>query len=113
MRHRVVTLVTPHQELYPVTCASAVFGYHGPDIPRHYEFRLCTERPGPVSTTMGADITVGSGLEALDRADTVIIAAWCVDPVSDALLDRVQEAHRRGARILAICGGIVVPARLG
>jgi AraC family transcriptional activator FtrA len=77
MRHRVVTLVSPHQELYPVTCASAVFGYHGPDIPQCYSFQLCAERPGPISTTMGADIVVRHGLEAMDRADTIVIAGWC------------------------------------
>ena len=75
MLNRVVALVGPVQEMYPVTCASAVFGHHGPDIPRHYDFRLCTERPGPVPTTMGADIMVGAGLEALADAEVVVVAS--------------------------------------
>lgn len=108
-----VTLVSPHQELYPVTCASAVFGYHGPDIPRHYDFRLCAEKPGAISTTMGADIVVRHGLDALDRADTIVIAGWCVEPYSPALTGKVRDAHARGARIVAVAGGIYVPATLG
>lgn len=112
MRHRVVTLVGTQQEMYPVTCASAVFGYHGPDIPQRYDFQLCAERPGPISTTMGARIVVDHGLEAMESAGTIVIAGWCIES-TPALLDRVRAAHRRGARIVAVAGGIEVPARLG
>lgn len=114
MRHRVVTLVGPRQEMYTVTCASAVFGYHGPDIPQFYDFMLCTERPGPIPTTLGADVLVEHGLEALDGADTIVIAGWCGGPViSAALAAGVRAAHERGARIAAISGGIYIPASLG
>src|SRR5262245_541450 len=112
--HRVVALVGPVLELYPVTCASAVFGYHGPDIPRHYDFRLCTERPGPVPTTMGVDLEVPDGLTALEEADTVLVAGWCPGPDFSAELgDAVLAAHARGARVVTVLAGIHVPARLG
>lgn len=110
--HRVVALVAPNQELYPVTSASAVFGYHGPDIPQHYSFSLCAERPGSLPTTLGVPIQVDSGLEALDDADTVVIASWTLTP-SPAVLHAVSQAHTRGARIVAVCAGIFIPAALG
>ncbi|MUN38702.1 GlxA family transcriptional regulator [Actinomadura litoris] len=110
--HRVVALVAPHQELYPVTSASAVFGYHGPDIPQHYSFRLCAEHPGSLSTTLGAPIQVDGGLDALDEADTVLIAGWTFTP-SPAVLDAVARAHARGARVVAVAAGIFIPAALG
>lgn len=110
--HRVVALVAPNQELYPVTSASAVFGYHGPDIPQHYSFGLCAEHPGSLPTTLGVPIQVDSGLEALDDADTVVIASWTLTP-SPAVLHAVAQAHARGARIVAVCAGIFVPAALG
>ncbi|GII30264.1 GlxA family transcriptional regulator [Planotetraspora mira] len=114
MKHRVVALVGPPQEMYPVTCAAAVFGCHGPDIPQHYDFRLCAERPGPIRTTMGADIVVTDGLEALAEADTILIAHWCAGPdISAELGDAVLAAHTRGARIVGICSGIHIPASLG
>ncbi|MFI6509148.1 DJ-1/PfpI family protein [Streptosporangium sp. NPDC050855] len=114
MRHRVVTLVGPVQEMYPVTSASAVFGYHGPDIPEHYTFSLCAERPGPVRTTMGVDVIVERGLEALAEADTLLVSGWCAGPeVSPELGAAVLAAHARGMRIMAICSGIHVPASLG
>jgi AraC family transcriptional regulator, transcriptional activator FtrA len=114
MRESVVALVGPTLEMYPVNCASAVFGYHGPEIPHRYSFRLCTERPGPVRTTMGVDMVVTEGLGALAGADTVLIAGWCPGPeVSPAVADAVGAAHARGARIVAVCAGVYVPAALG
>jgi AraC family transcriptional activator FtrA len=114
MKHRVVTLVSPPQEMYPVTSASAVFGYHGPDIPEHYDFALCAERPGPVRTTMGVDMIVERGLEALAEADTLLISGWCAGlEISPELSAAVLTAHTRGVRIMAICSGIYVPASLG
>ncbi|GAA2629704.1 helix-turn-helix domain-containing protein [Actinomadura fulvescens] len=108
-----VALVGSSLELYPVTCASAVFGWHGEEIPQHYDFRMCAERPGPVRTTLGADVLVEQGLEALAEADTVLIAGWCTRPDSPAVLDAVRDAHARGARIVAICEGVWIPAALG
>ncbi|WP_207934025.1 helix-turn-helix domain-containing protein [Actinomadura sp. KC06] len=110
--HRVVALVAPNQELYPVTSASAVFGYHGPAIPQHYSFGLCAERPGSLPTTLGVPIQVESGLEALDDADTVVIAGWTLVP-SPAVLQAVSDAHARGARIVAVAAGVFIPAALG
>ncbi|TMQ80805.1 AraC family transcriptional regulator, partial [Actinomadura soli] len=110
--HRVVALVAPNQELYPVTSASAVFGWHGPDIPQHYSFRLCAENPGSLTTTLGVPIQVESGLDAIDDADTVVIAGWTFG-TPPAVLDAVSRAHARGARIVAVAAGIFIPAALG
>ena len=116
MPNRVVALLGPVQEMYPVTCASAVFGDHGPDIPRHYDFRLCAERPGPVRTTMGADIVVEAGLEALQptprrfSSPAGARARTARRPVCGAVLAAHTPARRR---IVAVCAGIHVPARLG
>ncbi|GIH80105.1 GlxA family transcriptional regulator [Planobispora longispora] len=110
--HRVVALVAPRQELYPITSAAAVFGYHGPDIVQHYSFSLCAERPGSLPTTLGGPIQVDRGLEALDDADTVFIASWTLIP-APAVLHAVSRAHARGARIVAVWAGIFVPAALG
>ncbi|MEV7011203.1 helix-turn-helix domain-containing protein [Streptosporangium sp. NPDC051022] len=112
--HRVVALVAPKQELYPVTSASAVFGYHGSDIPQHYSFSLCAEHPGSLPTTLGVPIQVDNGLEAIDDADTVVIAgwSWTLAP-SPAVLHSVSQAHARGVRIVAVCAGIFIPAALG
>jgi AraC family transcriptional activator FtrA len=114
MKHRVVALVSAPLELYRVTSASAVFGYHGPDIPHHYEFALCAERPGAIRTTLGVDVIVERGLEALADADTVLIPGWCPGPkIPAAVGAAVLDAHARGARIVAVCSGVYIPAGLG
>ncbi|WP_433257743.1 hypothetical protein ACQPYK_21385 [Streptosporangium sp. CA-135522] len=78
-----------------MTCASAVFGYHGPGIPQFYDFRLCAERPGPITTTMGVDVVVNDGLEALAEADTILIAGWCPGPDPGRPAGRDRAGGRR------------------
>lgn len=113
MRQRVVALLSGPQEMYPVTCAAAVFGCHGMDIPQHYDFTVCAERPGPMATTMGVSVQVTSGLEALKDAGTVLIPGWCGRDFSEPVLEAVGAAHARGARIVAVSGGVYIPAALG
>ena len=111
-----VVFVSPLQELYTVTCASAVFGYHGPDIPQHYDFQVCAERPGPIATTVGADLLVERGLDAIAEADTLLIAGWgrCGGTdISVELVDAIKAAHARGTRLVAICSGVYVLAEAG
>ena len=118
MKTRVAVFVSgPCQEMYTVTCASAVFGYHGPEIPSLYEFKVFAEKPGPVRTSVGADLMVTHGLEAVDDADTVILAGWHCAPggarVPAGLVEKLTEAHSRGARIVAVSGGIWLLAATG
>ncbi|MEW2556792.1 helix-turn-helix domain-containing protein [Streptomyces zhihengii] len=114
--HRVVALTRPPQPAFPLACAAEVFGDHGPAVPARYTFEICTEHPGPVRTGLGQDLLVTAGLEAVRRADTVVVPGWEQDPgaeVSPAVVEAVREAHRRGARIAAICTGALVLAAAG
>ncbi|MFJ1457003.1 GlxA family transcriptional regulator [Nocardia sp. N2S4-5] len=114
-RHRVVALVNPPQSPFELGCAAEVFGTVRPDIPDHYDFRVCAERPGPVRTTVGYAMLVDAGLSALREADTVIVPGWQppTTPASSAVVEAVRAAHRRGARIVAICTGAFVLAQTG
>ncbi|WFE55823.1 helix-turn-helix domain-containing protein [Micromonospora sp. WMMD712] len=113
--HRVVALVRPVQSTFGLGCAAEVFGTVPPGTPRHYEFEVCTERPGQVSTSAGYALSVSRDLSALDAADTVVIPGWA--PVEAPLSARVRRAllraHARGARLVAICGGVFALARTG
>ncbi|ADD40147.1 GlxA family transcriptional regulator [Stackebrandtia nassauensis] len=114
-RHRVVALVNEPQSPFELASAAEVFGGVRPDVPRHYDFRVCAEHPGPVATTVGYPMLVDAGLAALRRADTVVIPGWQPHdaPVSAAIIAALRSAHRRGARIAAICTGAFVLARTG
>ncbi|MFD9326239.1 GlxA family transcriptional regulator [Streptomyces sp. NPDC060065] len=114
--HRVVALLQPPQSTFPLACATEVFGDHGPAIPARYALDVCTEHPGPVRTQAGYDILVTTGLDALDRADTVLVPGWQQSvgtEVPSAVVAAVRRAHHRGARIVGICSGAFVVAAAG
>ncbi|GLH99347.1 GlxA family transcriptional regulator [Phytohabitans aurantiacus] len=113
--HRVVALVSAPQPPFELACASEVFGTVPEGAPPSYSFRICAERPGPLPTTAGYAILVEAGLSALQEADTVVVPgrqppdATVPPNVAEAL----RSAHRRGARIVAICTGAHVLAQAG
>ncbi|MGV9316345.1 GlxA family transcriptional regulator [Streptomyces sp. NPDC003691] len=114
--HRVVALLQPPQPSFALACAAEVFADHGPAVPARYAFEVCTERPGPVRTGAGYDMLVTAGLEALERADTVLVPGWHQESggeVPRAVVEAVRAAHRRGARVVGICAGAFVLAAAG
>ncbi|MGY0063149.1 helix-turn-helix domain-containing protein [Streptomyces sp. LZ34] len=113
--HRVVALVLPPQSTFELACAAEVFGMSRPGLPARYAFDVCTERPGAVPTLAGYDMAVSRGLAALETADTVVVPGWQhrERPAPPAVIDAVRRAHRRGARIAAICSGAFLLARAG
>jgi AraC family transcriptional regulator, transcriptional activator FtrA len=113
--HRVVALVMPPQSTFELACAAEVFGLYRHGLPSSYEFGVCAERPGNVATLAGYDMVVPQGLDAMQTADTVVIPGLQrrQEPAPPAVLDAVQRAHRRGARIVAICSGAFLIAQAG
>ncbi|QEU90102.1 helix-turn-helix domain-containing protein [Streptomyces kanamyceticus] len=113
--HRVVALLNPPQSPFELACAAEVFGAALPDEPARYTFLTCAERPGPLRTTAGFAMLVDAGLAALAEADTVVVPGWQPPgaPVPSAVTDALRSAHRRGARIVAICTGAFVLAQAG
>jgi transcriptional regulator GlxA family with amidase domain len=79
-----------------------------------YEVEMCTPDPGVVATSGPAQVVIGSGLAAVDRADTVIVAGTGSREEPDP---RVVEALRRaaaaGARVASICSGAYLLAEAG
>lgn len=68
---------------------------------------VCSAEEPYLRTSAGFAIATERDLTALDNADIVVMPAWYDDcrnaPV--ALLDALQRAHRRGARIVGLCLG--------
>ncbi|WP_059008206.1 GlxA family transcriptional regulator [Streptomyces specialis] len=113
--HRVVALVRPPQSTFELSCAAEVFGTERRGLPKRYEFGVCTEHPGPVATRAGYDMVVADGLDALDRADTVVVPGWLPAEVapSPAVVRALRRAHDRGARVVSICSGVFALAHAG
>ncbi|WP_433553494.1 helix-turn-helix domain-containing protein [Micromonospora zamorensis] len=113
--HRVVALVLPPQSTFELACVAEVFGVRRPGLPVNYRFDVCAEQAGIVPTMAGYDMAVTSGLHALETADTVVIPGWQrrEQPAPSAVIDALRRAHRRGARIVAICSGAFLLAHAG
>jgi transcriptional regulator GlxA family with amidase domain len=98
--HRVVVLVLPGVVPLEMGTATQVFGKDD-----HYDLTVCAE--GREAHVVGAGLTISTsaGLEAMRRADTVIVPGYedANMPVSPAVLDALWAAHRRGARLVSIC----------
>lgn len=113
--HRVVALAGPPQSAFELASAAEVFGVRRPGLPAGYDFGVCAERPGALPTLAGYDMLVAHGLAALEAADTVVIPGWQRrdQPASPEVIDAIVRAHRRGARIVAICSGAFLIAQTG
>ncbi|MFE5721805.1 helix-turn-helix domain-containing protein [Streptomyces erythrochromogenes] len=113
--HRVVCLLLPPQSTFELACAAEVFGLNRPGLPTRYTFNVCTERPGPLPTLGGYDMSVTQGLSALECAQTVLIPGWVQrgSAPSPNLMAALRRVHRRGARIVALCSAAFLLAEAG
>lgn len=110
-----VCLLLPPQSTFELACAAEVFGLNRPGLPTRYAFEVCAERPGPLPTLAGYDMAVTRGLAALQRAQTVLIPGWVprADAPSPGVVDALRRAHRRGARLVALCSAAFLLAETG
>ena len=68
-----------------------------------------------VQSDIGMSVNVERGLETLETADIVIVPYWHhpTERPSQALLDALIAAHRRGAQVVGLCLGTYVLAYAG
>lgn len=92
--------------------AVEMFGLARPELPAWYDFGICAVEPGPLRAAGGLQVQADHGLEALMRAGTVIVPGWRgVDaPIPPELVEALQAAHARGARLVSFCSGVFVLA---
>ena len=107
--HRVVALALPGVILLDLAAPTHLFGHLGG---RRYRFELAAVRPGPVSTSTGFEVVAPAGLDALRRADTVVVPG-SDDVAPDTATAALRRAHARGARVMSICTGAFALARAG
>lgn len=82
---------------------------------RRIDLLVCAAETGPLRTNAGFSIQAEHGLEALTKADTIIVPSWrdACDLPPSLLLDALRAAHARGARIVGLCLGAFVLAAAG
>src|SRR4051794_28612329 len=108
MNHRVALLALDTVVAFDLATPAQVF--RGP-----YRVEVCAPRPGPVTTSTGFAIVADHGLEAIARADTVIVPGYGTieRPPPERALEALRAAHRRGARVVSICTGAFCLAHAG
>ena len=93
-----------------------VFGEDRTDTgaPR-FRVQVCAPEPGALATNAGFTLGVPHGLEAIRRAQIVVVPSWRDDgrPAPPALIRALQAAHRRGATVVGLCLGAFVLAEAG
>lgn len=108
MLHRVTAVLLPQTAPFELGVACEVFGIDRRDSGGPaFDFRVCAQEPGVVSTKAGFGLVVEHGLEATLDADLVIVPAYGADPapVPGPVLEALRAAHARGAWIMSICSG--------
>jgi transcriptional regulator GlxA family with amidase domain len=80
-----------------------------------YEFSTCSVDGAAVATTTGFSIAPRHGLEALGRAETIVVPGYFAifEPPPGEAIAALREAARRGARVLSVCTGAFALAHAG
>jgi AraC family transcriptional activator FtrA len=114
--HRVVVIVDENSNPFEFGCATEVFGLRRPELGRDlYDFALCSPEPRTLMRDGFFTLTGVAGLDAADRADTLIVPNRPDTgvPRRPAVLDAVRRAHARGARLVGFCSGTSTLAEAG
>lgn len=93
-----------------------VFGLSRPELGGDlYKFTSVAAEAAPIRAAGGLLVTATGNREDLAGAAIVVIPGWRGkdEPVPAPLIDEIQAAHRRGARLLSICSGVFVLAAAG
>lgn len=101
---------------FEFACAAEVFGLPRPELgPGWYRFETCSLGGRRVRGQYGTSISVDGGLDRLGDAGTILIPGWQGPdvPVPEVMIQALQRAHGRGARLLSICSGSFVLAATG
>ena len=113
---RVVALAYDGLCTFEFGVAVELFGLPRPEMgPDWYRFATAAIEPGPLRGLGGVQVMADGGLELVEQAGTIIAPGWrgARAPVPQPLIDALQVAHRRGARVMSICSGVFVLAAAG
>ncbi len=116
-RHTVAAVIGHDISPFELAVACEVFGFDRSEafgVP-WYRFMVVADDEPPIRASTGFTIDTPHRLDALRKADTVIIPArsGVHGTTSPALIDALRAAHARGARILSVCTGAFVLADAG
>lgn len=108
---RVAVLAFDGASLFHLAVPGKVFGAaRNADGARAYEVRHCAVTPGMIRTDAGVEVRVEDGLDAVARADIVVVPAWnhpeaqAPEPLTRAL----RDVDAAGKPVVGLCLGAFV-----
>ncbi|KUN19281.1 AraC family transcriptional regulator [Streptomyces antibioticus] len=114
MPHRIVVIAPSPVSMFNLAIPELLFAKVEIDGAPGYEVTVCTPDPGPVTTTGGLDLHVPRALDAVETADTVLVAGTGEQYAPDArTVAAVRSAAAAGKRVTSICSGAFVLAEAG
>ncbi|MGW0372902.1 helix-turn-helix domain-containing protein [Streptomyces coeruleorubidus] len=116
--HQVAVIVDEGTNPFEVGVATELFGLPRPELGLPgplYEVMLCAPAPEIRMNHGFFTLTGVRGLDAVDRADTLVVPGRPdnVVPRAPAVLDAIRRAHARGARVMSFCTGTFALAEAG
>lgn len=115
-RHKIRVLVYDGLCAFEFGMAYELFGLPRPELSvPWYDFAQVAIEPGPLRAQGGLTVVAERGLEALAKAETIVVPGWrgADAPVPEPLLEALRAAHKRGTRLLSLCSGVFVLAAAG
>lgn len=106
--HRIAALCLDRVVAFDLSVAAEVFSLaHDERGKPLYELEACAVRAGRVRTTTGFSIGDAAGLEALERADTVVVPGYTdlAEPLPRGVVEALRGVVDRGGRAVSICTG--------
>jgi transcriptional regulator GlxA family with amidase domain len=114
--HRVAALCLGRVVAFDLGVASEVFteAFDRKGRPL-YDFEACTVDGHRIESTTGFEIGAVAGLEALERADTVVVPGYrsVLEPPTGEALEALRAVFDRGGRVVSICTGAFALAHAG
>lgn len=115
-RHTVVAVIGHGLSPLEFAIACEIFGVDRSDLGvPWYRFLVCSADPSPVRTIIpGMTVNAELGLEALRRADTIVVpVSGLQSHCPPELFEALRRANAREARIVSLCTGAFTLAAAG
>ncbi|MFJ5258852.1 GlxA family transcriptional regulator [Streptomyces sp. NPDC088387] len=112
--YRIAVVAPSPVSMFNLAIPELMFGKVEVDGRPGYEVVICAAEPGALPTTGGLDLHVAHGLDAVDDADTVLVAGTGEPFEPDPrIVAAVRSAAAAGKRIASLCTGAFQLAEAG
>lgn len=112
--NKVAILAHSHVTLFEMSCAIELFALPRPEFENWYQADVINLEGDDIHTTGNLLVTAQHG-NSLESYDTLIIPGWPTwdYPIPEIIRQQVSQFTQEGKRVLTLCSGSFLMARLG